>query len=121
MGKNIITLREAINFVDHLNASLLGCDVSQVIYPKKRRDICVVKKSVGKFSSYGFDLLFLLWKDGDGYIHSLEILDTRGRAGARVVVESVTVRGDKVRIVYHIKDDSGKLPSMVETVRIRGI
>jgi hypothetical protein len=46
-------------------------------YVKGREDVCAVKRMAENGSSYGFDTVYLVWKDTEGVIKSRKLVDSR--------------------------------------------
>jgi hypothetical protein len=39
---------------------------SRPIFPKTRKDVCAVKRLTENGSSYGFDTIYIVWRDSEG-------------------------------------------------------
>ncbi|MBW6442310.1 hypothetical protein K0A97_00820 [Patescibacteria group bacterium] len=65
------------NYVSSI-APHLGCDCTySPVFPKIRKDVCVVRHLAENGSSYGYDTLYLVWEGGDNEIHTQEFATTR--------------------------------------------
>jgi len=91
---------DARKYVDSIAPSL-GCDYTdQPVYPPTRKDIAAVRRSVENGSSYGYDIIYLVWRVGNeirakrlidsvptkDYIHIRSLTETKN--GIKVEVGS---------------------------------
>jgi hypothetical protein len=68
------------------------------IFPEGREDVCVVKRLAEDGSSYGFDILYLVWEK-NGALEYLEIANTR-LSKDYLHIEKVTVEGSTITVEY---------------------
>jgi hypothetical protein len=68
--------REAREYIDAIAPSL-GCDCTyDVICPEGRRDIGAIRRLVENGSSYGYDIIYLVWRKKDGKIAAKELINS---------------------------------------------
>ena len=72
-----ITNEEAKSLVDRLGPSL-GCGdfTYSPIFPETRKDICAVRRMAENGSTYGYDTIYLLWKNEEGLNHE-ELINSK--------------------------------------------
>jgi hypothetical protein len=70
MTNENLTSAEAKSLVDRLGPSL-GCGdfTYDPVFPKTRKDVCAVRRMVENGSDYGYDTIYLIWKNNDGMNH----------------------------------------------------
>lgn len=72
-----LTTQEVENLIDRIGPSL-GYDLTyEPVFPEGRRDICAVKRLAENGSTYGFDTIYLVWKEPDGSLKYREIKNSR--------------------------------------------
>lgn len=78
--KNELTEDEAKSLIERVG-DRLGCDHTYApVFPAERNDVCVVKHMTENGSTYGYDTVFLVWKDKSGqirYSHLRNSKDTK--------------------------------------------
>jgi hypothetical protein len=73
--KGELLAKDAVDYIS-ATAPSLGCDHTySPIYPSKRRDIAAIRRLVENGSSYGYDIIYLVWTDGKE-IHSKKLVDS---------------------------------------------
>jgi len=99
MQKSILTATEAERLVTKVGPSL-GCDFTYgAVFPEGRSDVCAVRRLAEDGSDYGFDTLYLVWKDKEDKVHYREIANSRGSKDY-VNIDAVTAEGDSITIEY---------------------
>jgi hypothetical protein len=94
-----LTVNEIRSLVDKIGPSL-GYDMTyKPVFPEGRKDVAVVKRLAENGSTYGFDTIYLVWKDKDGKIHHREIANSR-ETKDYIHIESVTVNGNEVTVKF---------------------
>lgn len=90
--------KDAQEYIDSIAPSL-GCDYTGTpLYPVTRKDIAVVKRSVDNGSSYGYDIVYLVWLSGNE-IKAKKLIDstsTKDYINIRSVIE--TESGIKIEV-----------------------
>lgn len=73
----MLTAEEAKRLVDRIGPSL-GYDLTyEPMFPPGRQDIAVVDRLVENGSSYGFDIVYAVWKKPDGELAYRKLIDTQ--------------------------------------------
>jgi len=78
--------------IDRVGPSLGSDHTYPPIFPKGRRDVCVVHRLV-EGGGNGFDVIYLVWREPDGSLNYKEIANSRGR-GDYLVIKSVEAQED---------------------------
>jgi len=72
-----LTAKEVKELIDRVGPSL-GYDFTyEPVFPKDREDICAVRRLTENGSTYGFDTIYLVWKESDGSLKYKEIKNSR--------------------------------------------
>ena len=89
-----LTAKEAKDLVDQLGPSL-GCGdfTYEPIFPRGRTDVCAVRRMAENGRDYGFDTIYLVWKEPDGSIKHKEIKNSRATKDY-IHIDSVAVNED---------------------------
>jgi len=114
-----LTAQEAREYVNRIGPRL-GYDYTYTpIFPEGRKDVAVVVHSAEDGSSYGYDVVYLVWKEADGTIRHKEIANSRATKNY-IHIKSITVEGDKVTVKFSSGDTySGKLWEAAEMRSIK--
>src|SRR3989344_8630822 len=74
----VLTTEEAKGLVTAIGPSL-GCGdfTYEPVFPKNRKDIAAVRRMAENGYSYGFDTIYLVWKDKFGVIKYDELINSR--------------------------------------------
>lgn len=73
----MLTAQEARDYITRIGERL-GYDVTaEPIFPEGRDDVAVVKHTTEDGSSYGFDTIYVVWKDESGALRHLDLIDSR--------------------------------------------
>jgi hypothetical protein len=91
MTNKNLTSNEAKSLVSRLGPSL-GCGdfTYDPVFPKTRKDVCAVRRMAENGSDYGYDTIYLIWKNNKGlqnqelmnsssskdYVHINEVIET---------------------------------------------
>jgi len=88
-----LTAQEAKSLVDRI-APKLGCDYTyDPVFPEGRNDVCAVRHMAENGSTYGFDTIYLVWKEPDGTIRYQEIKNSRATKDY-IHIKSVEINED---------------------------
>jgi len=88
-----LTAKETKALIDRVGPSL-GCDFTyEPVFPKGRKDICAVRRLAENGSTYGFDTIYLVWKEPDGTVKHKEIENSRDTKDY-ISIDSVVVNKD---------------------------
>lgn len=69
---------EARRLIDRVGPSF-GCDwTAPAMFPETRADICVVRRVAEDGHSYGYDVIYLVWRAKDEFLQHRELIDSRG-------------------------------------------
>ncbi|HWQ59562.1 MAG TPA: hypothetical protein VN420_00225 [Candidatus Fimivivens sp.] len=99
MGHHTITPEEARGYIGRIGPSL-GYDFTySPAFPKGRQDVCLVVHAAEDGSSYGFDTLYLVWKDEDGRLRNRELGNTRNSKDY-ISSSSIEVEEDMVKVKF---------------------
>lgn len=73
-----LTAEEAKALIDRVGPSL-GCGdfTYGPVFPEGRTDVCAVRRMAENGRDYGFDTIYLVWKDPDGSVKHKEIKNSR--------------------------------------------
>jgi len=74
--KDELTEGEVSALVDRLGPSL-GYDLTQMTFPENRKDVCVVRRMAENGRDYGFDTIYLVWKESDNSVRYEKVMDSR--------------------------------------------
>jgi hypothetical protein len=93
--QKILKSEEAISLVDRLGPSL-GCDLTYYpVFPKTRKDVCAVRRLAENGSTYGYDTIYLIWKNNKG-IQNEELTNSRSSKDYMDINEVVETKEDIV-------------------------
>ena len=105
---NKITPEEAKSLVDKLGPSdrigygtQQGCFTQTPVFPENRRDICAVVRSVAPRASFGYDTLYLLWKN-DNILKDRRIHSTN--QSHRIYINAIQETDEQIVIHYQIDE-----------------
>jgi len=89
-----VTQQEACDLIDRIGPHL-GCGdyTSGTVFPEGRKDVCAVRRMAENGSDYGFDTIYLVWKEPDGTLRHREIRNSRDTKDY-IHVQSVEVKPD---------------------------
>jgi len=88
-----LTAQEAKSLVSRIGPKL-GCDYTyDPVFPEGRNDVCAVRHMAENGSTYGFDTIYLVWKEPDGTIQYQEIKNSRATKDY-IHIDSVKVNDD---------------------------
>ena len=89
-----LTRKEVKELIDGVGQSL-GCGdfTYDPIFPEGRTDVCAVRRMAENGSDYGFDTIYLVWKDSGGELKHLEIKNSRATKDY-IHIDSVVMNGD---------------------------
>ena len=91
--------KEARYYIERI-APQLGHDFTRdPVYPEGRNDIGVVVHTAENGSSYGYDVLYLVWKEADGTIRHKELANS-STTKDYIHLKSVTMDGDKINVQF---------------------
>jgi hypothetical protein len=86
-----LTAKETKALIDRVGPSL-GCDFTyEPVFPKGRKDVCAVRRLAENGSTYGFDTIYLVWKEPDGTVKHKEIENSRATKDY-IHIDSVVVK-----------------------------
>lgn len=92
-------LRERAKLLIDRVGPMLGCDYTdEPVFPETRHDVCAVRRVSANGSTYGYDTIYLVWRDKHGQIQYRELANSRsskdyihirnvGEIGDKIVVE----------------------------------
>lgn len=88
-----LTAREVKVLIDRVGPSL-GSDLTyKPVFPEGRTDVCAVRRMAENGHSYGFDTIYLVWKELDGSVKHEEIKNSRSTKDY-INIDSVVVMED---------------------------
>lgn len=93
-----LTKKEAMDLITRIGPSL-GCGdfTYSPSYPEGRNDVAVVKRMAEDGHTYGFDTIYLVWKDQNGGLHHRELANSRATKDY-LNVTKLTCEGDEVLV-----------------------
>ena len=91
---NELTAKEAMTLIDQVGPSL-GCGdfTYGPVFPEGRTDVCAVRRMAENGRDYGFDTIYLVWKEPDGSVKHREIKNSRSTKDY-INIDSVVVGKD---------------------------
>lgn len=88
-----LTASEVKALIDQVGPSL-GYDFTyEPVFPQGRMDVCAIRRLAENGSTYGYDTIYLVWKEGDGSVKYKEIANSRSTKDY-IHIDSVTVNDD---------------------------
>ncbi|TAN58269.1 hypothetical protein EPN15_01505 [Patescibacteria group bacterium] len=95
--ETVLTAEEAKSIVTALGPSL-GCGdfTYDPVFPKNRKDVAAVRRMAEDGHSYGFDTVYLIWKDRSG-VHYNELINSRSTKDY-ISIDEVTADGGKITV-----------------------
>src|SRR3989338_5289182 len=72
-----LTEQEIIELLDAIGEKLGYDRTSPPVFADGRDDVAVVRRTVEDGSSYGYDIVYAVWKDADGLVCYRECMDTK--------------------------------------------
>ena len=89
-----LTAKEAMALIDRVGPSL-GCGdfTYGPVFPEGRTDVCAVRRMAENGRDYGFDTIYLVWKEPDGSLKHKEIKNSRSTKDY-INIDSVVVGED---------------------------
>jgi hypothetical protein len=92
-----LTPGEAESLVKRV-ASKLGYDYyGGSTFPKDRKDVCAAKYTSENGSTYGYDTIYLVWKDAKGEIQHSALINSRDTKDY-IHIEEVVAEDNKVTV-----------------------
>lgn len=99
MGHHSINPEEARGYINEIGPSL-GYDFTyNPSFPKGRQDVCLVVHAAENGVSYGYDTLYLVWKDEAGHLQHRELANTKCSKDY-ISSSSIVVEGDTVTVKF---------------------
>ena len=90
---------EAKSLVDKLGPHISNCDFTYApAFPETRKDICAVRRLAEDGHSYGFDTVYLIWKNNEGLQHE-QLIDSRS---SKDYIHIDDVIEDKENIIVNV-------------------
>ncbi len=110
------TKEEAISFIDN-TAPRLGCGdfTYSPTYPEGCEDVCLVGRAVEDGHSYGYSIIYLVWKDATGNMQKRELADTRSTKD-NLYYKDLRIDGAKLRFELQVSGTYSGNPSKREVV-----
>lgn len=68
-------------------------------FPEGREDVCAVNRMVENGSTYGYNVVYLVWLDANGKVRYREIADTRATKDY-IHIDKVAVENDVVQVSF---------------------
>jgi hypothetical protein len=100
MTEQILTAEEALTLITKIAPKLGIGDYTQYPeFPKKRKDVCALKHTASNGSSYGFDTIYLIWKEKNGEINHRKLADTQFTKDY-LHIFSVSAEGNQINVDY---------------------
>jgi len=98
---NELNAQEVKQLIDRVGAQIdLRYDYTYAPeFPDGRKDVCAVNRMAENGSSYGFNVIYLVWLDKDGRMRYKEIANTRATKDY-MHIESIAVQGDMVTVSF---------------------
>lgn len=123
MTNVILTAKEAEDLVTKIGPSLSYpgslCDFTYgARFPKGRQDVCAVRRMAENGRDYGFDTLYLVWKDSRGKLQHREIVNSQSTKDY-VDIDAIEADGNIVTVKYSSGGSySGKAWEDSKTIRL---
>jgi hypothetical protein len=117
MKKIELSEKEAISLIRSI-APYLGYDrTSSPVFPKGRRYVCAVKHTAENGSTYGFDTVYLVWKEPNSAIDYCEIKNSRATKDY-IFIESVEINENGSVSVKFVGGDSYSCVPWSESMKV---
>lgn len=89
-----LTAREVRTLIDQVGPSL-GCGdfTHGPVFPEGKMDVCAVSRTAENGRDYGFDTIYLVWREPDGSVKHKEIKNSRSTKDY-ISIDSVVVKKD---------------------------
>jgi hypothetical protein len=68
---------EAKALIDKIGPHLGYDHTYSPVFPENRNDVCAVNRMVENGSTYGYNIIYLVWKDASRRINYAELINTR--------------------------------------------
>jgi len=85
--------------IDRVGESLGYDHTYGPIFPDGRQDVCAINRMVENGSTYGYNVIYLVWTDIGGNVQYKEIANTRATKDY-MHIDSITVNGNKVTVSF---------------------
>ena len=99
-----IRAEDARKIVGRIGAKLGHDFTYSPIYPEGRDDVCAVRHSSQDGFGYGFDTIYLVWRDAGGNIHSAIIAGTENPKDYSHITE---IKDENDEIMVRINSGAG--------------
>lgn len=96
----MLTAREAKDYIARVGERLGYDHAAEPIFPEGRDDVAVVKHTTEDGSSYGFDAIYVVWRDPAGEIRHLDLIDSRA---SRDYIHVEAVRIEEGNLIVCVK------------------
>jgi hypothetical protein len=107
MIHSVLTADEAKAYVTAVGPSMGRYDFTKTPhFPEGRTDVCAVIRKVSNGSTYGYDTMYLVWKDQSGRIMHREITNTKDNKNY-TYIDKIEVDGNVVRVSWSTGDSYG--------------
>jgi len=88
-----LTAEEVKALINRIGPSLGYDHTYNPVFPKERKDVCAVCRLAENDSTYGFDTIYLVWKEPDGSLKYREIKNSRSTKDY-IHIDAVVVNKD---------------------------
>ena len=88
-----LTASEAKGLIDRVGPSLGYDHTYDPVFSEGRRDVCAVRRLAENGTTYGFDTVYLVWKELSGVVQCKEICNSRSTKDY-VYVDSIVANED---------------------------
>ncbi|MDP3795055.1 MAG: hypothetical protein Q8R13_03955 [bacterium] len=96
----MLTAQEAKDYIERIGERLGYDATAEPIFPEGRNDLAVVKHTTENGSTHGFDTIYVVWKDVEGSIRHLDLIDSRT---SRDYIHIETVRIESGNLIVHVR------------------
>ncbi len=102
---------EVINFINR-TAPKLGCGdfTYSPSFPEGHDDICLVTRAVENGYSYGYSIIYLVWKNLKGEMQKYELADTRSTKD-NLYYKNLRVEGSNIKFDLEVSGTYSGNPS----------
>jgi hypothetical protein len=88
-----LTAQEAKSLIEKVGPRLGYDHTYEPVFPEDRKDLCAVRHLTENGSTYGYDTIYLVWKEPDGSVKHAEIRNSRNTKDY-IHIEAVAVNED---------------------------
>ncbi|MGH7175470.1 MAG: hypothetical protein ACREGR_03885 [Minisyncoccia bacterium] len=96
--RHSLTTKEAEDLITRVGPSL-GCGDHTYgpQFPEERDDVCAVRRMAENGTNYGYDTIYLVWKDKDGRLQYRELANSSSTKDY-LYIEGIKAEGERITV-----------------------